>query len=670
MKRKIIAVTAALAVVAGIGNIVIYGESTVKDASLYESVIAVLSDVLDKTEIPKTEETAEPEETIEPEKTIEPEGTAVPNETVNPEETAEPEKTAEPEETAEPRETAEPENTAEPEETAEPENTALPTETAKPEETTEPEETAKPEDTALPTETTKPSSSGGNGGGSVKEDITVYMTVEKLTIGEGFVLAPTAVTVKSDTTVAMLLDKVLGEDNYQCDGTVDEGMYISAVKDSETEPRIPQYIAQKLDGISKRRSNEWLSEFDYTRESGWKYSVNGKYPSTSASEKVISDGDVVRWQFTLYGYGADLDMNNNIYGVAQLKKLADKKRLITLVADLKEEFGDTKIKKYPAYIAALDALEKIDSTQAEVDAAYKQLSDTDFSDNSGAGGGSMKISTSVSFETKVNEDESETVTADISTSAESFSAELDRDTIKKLAEKTEQLNIRAADTVISVPQSVFARLREISAEKAELSLTRENDSVSVSITSDGEVLDISGKIYITIPFAAEGYEDCVLVTDNGKSVEYEYNAGVLKFTAELNHVYNMRISPVMQLSDVDASAEYAAALDELMRRGIIGGAGNNCFEPDAGFTTGMLALMLYRESGNNSDGIAWYVKPMEWATTNGFIKDGDSLVKVNGEILDTAMRRYLRDKATDYIAPNKEMTRAEGILAYSRYLNE
>ncbi|MDO5398854.1 MAG: DUF4430 domain-containing protein, partial [bacterium] len=543
-----------------------------------------------------------------------------------------------------------------------------PKETEEPEETVKPEETEVPKKTPEPTVTDNPSSPGGNGGGSAKEDITVYMTVEKLTLGEGFVLAPTAVTVKSDTTVAMLLDEVLGSDNYQYDGTVEEGIYVSAIKDSETEPRIPQYIAQKLDSISKRRSNEWLSEFDYTRDSGWKYSVNGKYPSTSASAKVLGDGDVVRWQFTLYGYGADLDMdNNNIYGAAQLKKLADKKRLIVLAADLREELGDAKLKKYPAYIAALDALEKIDSTQAEVDTAYKQLSDTDFSDNGGAGGGNVKINTSVSFETKVNEDESEFVTADIATSADSFTAELDRDTIKKLAEKTEKLNIRAADTVISVPRSVFVKLRELSPEKAELSLTKEKDSISVSLVSDGDALDISDKIYITVPFAAEGYEECILVTDGSEGIECEYGAGVLKFDAELNRVYNMRISPMMLLSDVEANAEYAAGLDELMRRGVIRGTGSNRFEPDADFTTGMLALMLYRESGRDSDGIAWYVKPMEWATTNGFIKDGNSFARVNGEILDTAMRKYLKEKAADYSAPDKELTRAEGILAYSRY---
>ncbi|MDO5397922.1 MAG: hypothetical protein Q4G33_08315, partial [bacterium] len=96
MKRKITAAAAALAVIAGIGNIVIYGESTATGVSLYESVAAVLSDVLDKSEeeAPKetldseeTEETEKSEKTEEPKETIKPEGTEAPKETVKPEET-------------------------------------------------------------------------------------------------------------------------------------------------------------------------------------------------------------------------------------------------------------------------------------------------------------------------------------------------------------------------------------------------------------------------------------------------------------------------------------------------------------------------------------------------------------------------------------------------------
>lgn len=292
MNKKIISAAAVVTAAAGIGNVVIYGESTAIKSSLYEGFTAVLLDVLgeieetadpteEPTETEELEETTEPEstETEEPEETVEPTVTEEPEKTVEPTETEEPEETEEPGETAEPTATAEPTETEEPGETAEPTVTAEPNATEEPEETAEPTVTAEPTATAEPTtepeptETPKPS--GGGGGGATVEDITVYMTVEKLTLGEGFILEPTAVTVKSDTTAAVLLDKLLGEENYKCSGSPEQGMYLISVKDSETEPQIPQYIAQKLDKIGKRRSNEWLGEFDYTNYSGWKYSVNG-----------------------------------------------------------------------------------------------------------------------------------------------------------------------------------------------------------------------------------------------------------------------------------------------------------------------------------------------------------------------------------------------------------
>ena len=38
-----------------------------------------------------------------------------------------------------------------------------------------------------------------------------------------------------------------------------------------------------------------LAEKDHGPQSGWKYSVNGAVPQTSASSYVLQPGDVVRW---------------------------------------------------------------------------------------------------------------------------------------------------------------------------------------------------------------------------------------------------------------------------------------------------------------------------------------------------------------------------------------
>lgn len=44
-----------------------------------------------------------------------------------------------------------------------------------------------------------------------------------------------------------------------------------------------------------------LNEFDYGGRSGWKYKVNGSYPSVGAGSYVLKDGDQVEWIYSTNG---------------------------------------------------------------------------------------------------------------------------------------------------------------------------------------------------------------------------------------------------------------------------------------------------------------------------------------------------------------------------------
>lgn len=44
-----------------------------------------------------------------------------------------------------------------------------------------------------------------------------------------------------------------------------------------------------------------LKEFDYGGRSGWKYKVNGSYPSVGAGSYVLKDGDQVEWIYSTNG---------------------------------------------------------------------------------------------------------------------------------------------------------------------------------------------------------------------------------------------------------------------------------------------------------------------------------------------------------------------------------
>ena len=55
----------------------------------------------------------------------------------------------------------------------------------------------------------------------------------------------------------------------------------------------------------KNNGKGYLGEFLFTNGSGWMYCVNNVFPNVGFADTYLSDGDVVRVQFTL-GYGADI----------------------------------------------------------------------------------------------------------------------------------------------------------------------------------------------------------------------------------------------------------------------------------------------------------------------------------------------------------------------------
>ncbi len=223
--------------------------------------------------------------------------------------------------------------------------------------------------------------SGSSGGVSTQKpkDITVCVTVEKLTLGQGYIVEPILMDTTTDESVANILCDLLDENGIDYDASNENGFYLKGIEDGESGENIPDYIKEELGEIGKRSKSGMLSEFDYSETSGWMYMVNGKIPSKSASAYKPKDGDVIRWQFTLCAMGADLKG-----GTGGLAKVADKDDLIYEIAELKasRDFDDImnigeNAKKYKDAIAVL---EQIDSTQDEVDEALSALKNLDEED--------------------------------------------------------------------------------------------------------------------------------------------------------------------------------------------------------------------------------------------------------------------------------------------------
>lgn len=158
-------------------------------------------------------------------------------------------------------------------------------------------------------------------------DITVTVSVEATTVGLGYLVAPTEVTVPGGTDAWTVVQQVLTENGYTVSGS---GSYLSAIQRSGIcsgffiDPELMDLIM--ADGMDENGagldpqpfSMDSLGEFDFYRWSGWMYSYNGSYPGYGFNVCKPQDGSVIRVRYTL-ALGKDIggySSANGNYGVS------------------------------------------------------------------------------------------------------------------------------------------------------------------------------------------------------------------------------------------------------------------------------------------------------------------------------------------------------------------
>lgn len=157
--------------------------------------------------------------------------------------------------------------------------------------------------------------------------VTVTVSVEATTVGLGYLVAPTEVTIPGGTDAWTVVQQVLTENGYTVSGS---GSYLSAIQrsgicsgffiDSELMELI---MADGMDengaGLDPQPfSMDSLGEFDFYRWSGWMYSYNGSYPGYGFNVCKPQDGSVIRVRYTL-AMGKDIggySSANGNYGVS------------------------------------------------------------------------------------------------------------------------------------------------------------------------------------------------------------------------------------------------------------------------------------------------------------------------------------------------------------------
>ena len=218
-----------------------------------------------------------------------------------------------------------------------------------------------------------------------EEKITVYVTIEKTSIGQGFLVEPTRLVVPKGTTAKEAIEEALEEDGGDYALKITEtqfGGYISGIKDADdgevdipdSIANLPSYtnwdqtvVAPPSNDNNDGNVDEDLDERDYNSTSGWMGFINNASAQEGLDAIELSDNDVVRLQFSIFGYGLDLGYSYD----PSVEKLtvANKDALIKAAADMwylipDSDWDDDIDSEFDDVI---DALENHDLTQDDAD---------------------------------------------------------------------------------------------------------------------------------------------------------------------------------------------------------------------------------------------------------------------------------------------------------------
>lgn len=235
--------------------------------------------------------------------------------------------------------------------------------------------------------------------------------VEGFTLGSGYIIPPTEAPIYEGETSAEQLLRLLSENGFNAyyGGSVKSAFYLAYIADgtrtqqkyngyqrsaAPTAPRslninvsIPSVLSPHLSATMNyfepeeyAENDGCLGEFIITNGSGWMYCVNNNFPNVGFADTYLSDGDVVRVQFTL-GYGADIGGAGAVGGTipgagaqsAGYYSAANKDTLTKAICAARASGLMSRSNVKSAYDSALAAAEKLNASQSEADSAAAAL---------------------------------------------------------------------------------------------------------------------------------------------------------------------------------------------------------------------------------------------------------------------------------------------------------
>lgn len=547
--------------------------------------------------------------------------------------------------------------------------------------------------------------------------IDVVVSMDAQTIGLGYMIKPTIVhTTKYTKASEVITDAIVeniktkygldlkgyvtkhesepaGTYAYMNTGSVLSDFYLAQVYwPNQTNAKIAQYILDVCgDKISETqvendKQGKYLGEFDYYNMSGWMYSISNigdsklpSFPGVGAAGWRLRDGEVMRWQFTVYGYGSDLNADNSEWGSASITgDSGDKTALTYKIAQMREEYkdkngsykaGDDELETSRIYVNVFDGVlcdplanqAKLDAAVADLDLVAAELENAD----------ALTAVTDKILAMGTVKLENGKLVKDGEVTAESGpKIEEARKAYDALNEEQKKLFGKAYPEYLEALEAAKKAYEQIKDTEAAKKAAAEVDAMINALPDpdditldDKDAIDAAMKAYEDLSEAAKGY-----VENHNKLVACK------EAYDKLNDKPNPPTPPTpptpskpttpskpkddkpttgSSFTDVPSGSWYADAVNYVSEKGLMNGTSKNGFSPNATTTRGMIVTILARVEGVNTNGTPWYAAGQKWAMDNG-ISDGTNMTgEVTREQLAAILYRYAKLKGYDTTKSNK-----------------
>ena len=222
------------------------------------------------------------------------------------------------------------------------------------------------------------------------------VTVEAYNIGQGFLVEP-SLYVKDGRSAGEITVDFLRSKHISYQGST--SYFGGFAFDDKIRAEYPDYLTPYLGELEAVGDGDgYLAEFDYSYYAGWVFTINDWWSSLGADTaypgKEIKDyntgemvmlGDVIRWHYTVYGYGADCGFPGNVmaeYMGGNLFTQEDKTDLLFLLAAINDYYGNLSTDDVyeQALAVAADPLASAEDISAQEEALTSYIAETYFTD--------------------------------------------------------------------------------------------------------------------------------------------------------------------------------------------------------------------------------------------------------------------------------------------------